>query len=102
MESVQQSIHHLSGVQQEADRSEATGLCRRDVARAGRHQIEQGLEIRPGGRDETACAVRQHQCQMQDASSVRGAVYDQKLSQQCVALPHDRDLRREVVDAGSV
>jgi hypothetical protein len=99
VDSAQQSIHHLSGVQQVANRAEAVESRRRPRRRAF---AEGGWQVRPGGRDEGACAVRQHQRQMQNASSARGAVYGEKLSLQRMALAHDRDLRREVMDAGSV
>jgi hypothetical protein len=100
VESVQESIHHLSGVQQVADRADGTGLLARRRRRVAFG--EAGGEIRPSGRDKGTRAVREHQCQMQNASAVCGATYGEKLSLQRMALSHDRDLRRQVMDAGSV
>ena len=89
-------------MQQEADRTEPAGLSRRRVARTGWPRAEAGGKIRPSRRDERPRAVRQHQRQMQNASSVRHAVHGQELALQRMAWPNDRDLLWEVMDVGSV
>ena len=60
------------------------------------------LEVGPGGRDEGATAVRQHDHQLQLIASVRPCKHGEDLAFKGMVRTGDRDAGRKALEVGSV
>ena len=76
----------------------------RRVGRADKRLVFRRVraEVRPTRGNQRPRPIRQNQRQVQRAPPVRQPHHPQKLSLERMAFPHHADLRRQVLDVGSV